>query len=256
MILEIIIIIITIFIITLAFYKQTNAEYKILQIEQGDLGKVTGLIADLSPIVIRDCKTPNLWTNADVMARPRLQQIPLIYKGFEPITLIDAVTNDALILPTTTSATAEVLASECGLQVWAEHVILSIFDPLWYSRLLQIRTKAVLGSQGLRETVALLTFIMPTEEDLQISLLHRKQFSFCPDAWEGTVPAEWTKATTPLVGEIQFIDVIVRKGSMLVLPPHWRWAANSSSDNRAKKPMICIMEIHHPVSIIAEWIRT
>jgi len=253
MLLEAIIIIVTIFIIAIAFYKQTNPEYKILQVEEGDLTKIPPLISELSPIVIRGFKTPQFWTKDDIAARPRLQQIPLIYKGFEPISLADAATNDSLILPKSPSATAELLALESGVQVWAEHSVIPSFSELWYSRALQIRSKALIGEQGLQETTAFLTFIMPTEEDIQVTLLHKKQFAFCPEDWQSTVPSTWTKANTPLVGEIQFIDIIIRKGSLLALPPHWRWACVTITPESPKKPMVVLLELNHPISTIAAW---
>jgi hypothetical protein len=249
MLLEAIIIIATIFIIALVFYKQTNPEYKILQVENGDLQKLPYLIPELSPIVIRGFKVPNFWTRADVQARPRLQQIPLAYRGFMPTSLIEAVTNPALALPTVALQTASLLAQESGIQVWAEHTILPVFTDLWYNRCLTIQTQALISNQGLQETTALLTVIFPTEGDLQFSLLHKKQAAYCPAQWQGTMPATWTKETTPLVGEIQFIDVIIRKGTALALPPHWRWAAVATES--IIKPMIAVVEVHHPISALA-----
>jgi hypothetical protein len=246
MLLEVIIIIATIFIIALVFYKQTNPEYKILQIEYTDLQKLPYLIPELSPIVIRGFKTPHFWTAADIVARPRLQQIPLAYKGYVPISLTEAIQNTTLLLPTVALETADLLAQESGIQVWAEHTILPLLADRWYSYVLSVQTKALISNQGLQETTAFLTCILPTEGDLQISLLHKKQAAYCPTSWKGTLPSSWTKETTPLVGEIQFIDIIVRKGTAILLPPHWRWSAIGE-----KKPMIAVVEIHHPISSLA-----
>ena len=258
MLLEFIIIIATIFIISICFYKQTNPEYRILQVEGGDLTKLTPLIPELSPTVIRGFQTPNFWTNEDITTSHRLQQLPLVYPGFEPFPLGKAQTT---ALPSAPSATSEVIAQETGIQVWAIHTILPQFAGLWYAPILQLKTKALIGNIGLQSTTALQTLIMPTQGDIKVTLLHKKQFPFFPSEWKSTHIDEWTKATTPLVGEIQFIDVIIRKGSMLALPPHWYFnykgitgttgAHSTNSPTLVHKPMVVVIEVHHPISILA-----
>ena len=249
MLLEFIIIIATIFIISICFYKQTNSEYRILQVEGGDLTNLLPLIPELSPTVIRGFQTPNFWTQEDIAASPRLQQIPLVYSGFKPFPLAQAQT---ILLPQSPSATSELLAQETGIQVWATHTILPRFTTgLWYGPILQLKTKALIGTAGLQSTTALQTLLMPTQGDNKVTLLHKRQFPFFPSIWKSTHPDEWTKSMTPLVGEIQFIDIIIRKGSMLALPPHWYFSYKGLTSTLAKKPMVITMEIHHPISILA-----
>ena len=245
MLLEFIIIIATIFIINVCFYKQTNSEYKILQVEQVDLTKVLPLISEMSPIVVRGFPTPNFWTQEDIQARNRLKAIPLIYPGYEPFLLASAQTT---ALPLSPSATAELIAQETGIHVWAEHTVLPQFAELWYSPILQLRTAALIGNQGLSQSTAFLTIIMPTQGDIKVTILHKKQYPFCPESWKHTLPSTWTKATTPLVGEVQFIDVIVRKGALFILPPHWRYSFVGVA---SEKPMVAIVELHHPISLLS-----
>jgi len=250
MLLELIIIIATIFIIGVCFYKQTNPEYKILQVEKGELDKILPLISELSPIVVRGFQVPNFWTNQDITANMRLQGIPLIYPGFQPFPLSSA--NTMALLPTMPSATANLLAQESGIQVWAEHQIQPILQSLWYAPFLSLQTSALIGDQGLQQTTAFLSILMPTEGTIKVSLLHKKMYAFCPTEWKNTVPSTWTKATTPLVGEIQFIDIIVRPGTLLVLPPHWRWSYQSDIGSATQtKPMAALLEIQHPLSYLA-----
>jgi hypothetical protein len=248
MLLEFIIIIATIFIISICFYKQTNPEYRILQVEGGDLANLLPLIPELSPTVIRGFQTPNFWTQEDIAASPRLQQIPLVYSGFKPFPLAQAQT---ILLPQSPSATSELLAQETGIQVWATHTILPVFASLWYGPALQLKTKALIGTAGLQNTTALQTLIMPTQGDIKATILHKRQFPFFPSNWKSTHPDEWTKAMTPLVGEIQFIDIIIRRGSMLALPPHWYFSYKGLTSTPSKKPMAVLMEVHHPISILA-----
>jgi len=168
MFLEFIILIATIFIINVFFYKQTVSEYKIHQAENGDLIKATELIPELSPIVVRGFSTPNLWTSEDIRPGSRLAALPLIYDGFQPFPLSSAATMD---LPTKAPSTAALIAQEMGLQVWAEHTILPVFQGLWYGQLLSVQTFALIGAQGLSQTTAFETILMPTEGDILVTLL-------------------------------------------------------------------------------------
>jgi len=244
MILEAVIIIATIFIIAVFFYKQTNPEYRILQVEKGEFSKLLDLLPELSPIVVRGLTMPNFWTTQDIALNPRLKTIPLVYPGFQPFPLSAAHTT---VLPTRPSATAQQIALESGIQVWAEHTILPVFAPLWYSPAISLMSAALIGQQGLQQTTAFLTILMPTQDPIKVSLLHKKQYDYCPKNWQYSLPSTWTKATTPLVGEIQFIDVIVRPGTLLVLPPHWRYSYTSD----AEKPMVALLELQHPLSQLA-----
>ena len=241
MILEAVIIIATIFIIAVFFYKQTNPEYRILQVEKDDISKLLNLLPELSPIVVRGLTTTNFWTDQDISLNPRLKTMPLVYPGFQPFSLSTA---HKTVLPTRPSATAQQIALESGIQVWAEHTILPIFTPLWYSAAISLMSAALIGEQGLQQTTAFLTIIMPTQHTIKVSLLHKKHYEYCPKIWQYTMPSTWTKATTPLVGEIQFIDIIVRPGTLLILPPHWRYSYTSD----AKTPMVALLEIQHPLS--------
>lgn len=246
MLLESIILIATICIIAILFYKQTNPEYKINQVEKGDFSKVLELLPELSPIVVRGFQVPNFWTQNDISANPRLQAIPLVYPGFQPFSLGSATQME---LPTRPSTTAQLIAQESGIQVWSEHTILPKYEPLWFGSTLTIQTSAIIGNQGLQQTTAYSTILMPTEQPIKVSLIHKKHYDFCPTVWRYTMPSTWSKANTPLVGEIQFIDIIIRPGTLLLLPPHWRFSYISHETH--KKPMVALLEIQNPLSKIA-----
>ena len=252
MFLEFIILIATIFIINVFFYKQTVSEYKILQAENGDLTKATELIPELSPIVVRGFATPNLWTSEDIRPGSRLAALPLIYDGFQPFPLSSAAT---MVLPTKASSTAALIAQEMGLQVWAEHTILPVFQGLWYGQLLSVQTFAHIGAQGLSQTVAFETILMPTEGDIIVTLLYNNMKAYCPPgtAWKNTFPDSWRKTDTPLITELQYIDIIVRKGNLLIVPPHWRYSYKAQDPASHAQPKVAIIEVHHPMSRIAKW---
>lgn len=246
MLLETIILIATICIIAILFYKQTNPEYKINQVEKGDFSKVLELLPELSPVVVRGFQVPNFWNQNDIVTNTRLQAIPLVYAGFQPFSLGSATQME---LPTRPSTTAQLIAQESGIQVWSEHTILPKYAPLWFSSVLNIQSSAIIGNQGLQQTTAYSTILMPTEQTIKVSLIHKKHYDYCPTVWRYTMPSKWSKVNTPLVGEIQFIDIIIRTGTLLILPSHWRFSYTSYDTHT--KPMVVIIEIHNPLSKIA-----
>jgi len=251
MFLEFIILIATIFIINVFFYKQAVSEYKILQAENGDLTKVTELIPELSPIVVRGFTTPNLWTAEDIRPGSRLAALPLIYDGFQPFPLSSAST---MVLPTKAPTSAALIAQEMGLQVWAEHTILPGLTRTWYGQLLSVQTFALIGAQGLSQTTAFQTILMPTEGDILVTLLYNNMKAYCPpgSAWKNTFPDSWTKTDTPLITELQYIDIIVRKGNLLIIPPHWRYSYKAQDPASHAQPKVAMIEVHHPMSRIGK----
>jgi hypothetical protein len=52
----------------------------------------------------------------------------------------------------------------------------------------------------------------------------------------------------PLIGQIQCIDVILRPGTALIIPPHWKYCLEQ------KEQTCCSVKIvvHHPVSLMME----
>jgi hypothetical protein len=68
-----------------------------------------------------------------------------------------------------------------------------------------------------------------------------------PPSWEGTFVSELKPAESPLLHEVQFIDVILRPGHLFILPPHW--IVSMKSDDTP--PVFAWIEVHHPISFLA-----
>jgi len=205
--LEYLLIIIVLFFIGVLFYKQANEEFQILQLDADRLSELPTLYADRSPIVVSDFPTPNLGTQA-------------LQKRFD--------------------ATAK----ESGLSVWFEHHLYKdLLSP--YTRwIYSFNTSLWPLRRGLFKTTAFQTIIMPTEGTASVKLMLLKMVPYLPNGWQGRSFSSLSLYDTPLLNQIQFIEIRVRKGNLLFLPAHMIVDIDST-DN------IFIAEINHPISLIA-----
>jgi len=222
-----------IFIILFFFYKQAVKEYRILQTDSFE--KVLPLVNERSPIVVHPAPITELWTQKDLTQRPQLKKEvePFLKKisFFEP-------------------SFGQALATKIGFPIWVNQTILAPLKNLWWGPLLWSQTRATIGPQGLRPTFGFCTIILATEGALQVSLLNESSDPYLPVKWLGKRLTKLTRDEAPLLKQIKFVDVIVRTGSALVVPPHWKvcW------ENYEKPtPFLGVwIDIHHPISFIAQ----
>jgi hypothetical protein len=50
---------------------------------------------------------------------------------------------------------------------------------------------------------------------------------------------------TPFVGDLKFMDIVVRPGHMLIMPSHWFVCWTGLTE---QCPMVCSVEYHTPIS--------
>jgi hypothetical protein len=238
MILEILLVVFLLAVILAFFYKQAVAEFRILQTES--LEKAVPVLHERCPVIVTPTPMPqDLWTQKDIQQRPTLAG-----KGVNGITLAEAMKQESFHLK---PSTAELLATEIGLPVWVQKTILPMWkESQWWTRILSPRTEVAIGAQGLRPTFAYTTILLCTEGALQVSLLNESSEAYLPKKWLGKRLSKLTRDEAPLLGNIQYIDVIVRPGTALLLPPHWKvcWE-NTESPTPALAAWI---ELHHPMS--------
>jgi hypothetical protein len=113
--------------------------------------------------------------------------------------------------------------------------------------------------QPLRKTVAAATVLQATDgAPLQVWLAH-----------EGAIPATvslegkdpW-RSTAPWIGEVKFIEMRLRAGNALVLPPHWWYALRPEIDvfgsyaTMAEGSWWWSTEFHTPVSALVATVTT
>lgn len=249
MILETIIILGVLFFIAVLFYKQGNEQFEILQIEAERLQELPTLYSDKAPIVVSDFKLPALGTQAELQKRPHILQMSVA-----PSLSLKALlgSESSLKAYTFKKATAEFLAKETGLSVWFEHHLYSSLLPSPYTQwLYSYNTSLWPHHRGLFKTTAFQTVIMPTQGTTRVSLLLQKALPYLPKRWEGRAFGSLTPQDTPLLNQIQFIEVKLRPGNLLLLPAHL--IVDIASDPASGEAIAWnfVAEIHHPISKLA-----
>jgi hypothetical protein len=73
--------------------------------------------------------------------------------------------------------------------------------------------------------------------------------SFLPLNWQNCFPNNLTNRDTPFIGDLKFIDIILRPGNCLFMPAHWFWSWTSY--NTEKPSMTCTISYHTPISAFA-----
>lgn len=247
MFLETVLLSLIILIILVFLFRQAVDEFQILQTD--DVTKVPTLLQERLPIVIHPFTPPeSLWSRPIVQQRPKISKIrvgkekgqtlgPMLKQG-KPFSLVqpDAQSRD--------------LAAQLGMDVWAVRQLLPHFHAAhFWGFLIKSSPLCFVGPQGLRPTTAYASLLFPTEGTLRVSLLHESSDAYLPHQWRGRQLSTMTRDDSPLIGEIQTVEVIVRSGSALVIPPHWRlcWTDDLAKD--VPTPSLSVLvEFHHPVS--------
>lgn len=219
---EVIIIISVMLFIAVLFYKQANDTFTILQMDSENKLELPTLYQDKSPIVITNFPTPQLGTMAEIQKRPNLKGNP------------------------------DILSKELGLDVWFEQTLFTHLVPGWGSRWFYTFNNSLwINTKGLAKTSAFQTLIMPTEGEISINLLVSSvNVPYLPKKWQGRSFKSLTSLDTPLINQIEFLEVKLRKGNVLLLPPHVIYDFYTDPE-RQSGITVFVSEIHHPISKIA-----
>ena len=237
--LEIIIIFTVLFFIAVLFYKQANEKIEILQIQGERIEELPSMYADRSPIVITDFQTPFLGTLEEFQKRPNILQMTVAPN----LSLKQLLESSALEKFQFTQETAKFLAKESGLTVWFEHHLYEYIIPSYTKWLYSFKTSLWPHHRGLFKTVAFQTLLMPTEGTAKVHLMLGKVLPYLPTRWEGRSFNSLTAQDTPLIGQIKFIEITLRRGNFLLLPAHMIVDVTDA--------WCFIAEIHHPISLLA-----
>ena len=240
MFLESILILMIVGVILVFFYRQAVQEFNILQVES--IEKVIPLIQERCPIVVYPYESNlKLWSRQDLQQRPTIFNTP--YAG-QPLEI--QLKQESVI---TKSQDSRTLADQVGLNVWIKEEFLKAFkEHLWYSPLLTTRAEALIGAQGLRQTYAYTTALVCTEGALSVSLLTEASDKYLPQQWLNKRLKTLKKDDTPHLEKIQYIDVVVRPGSLLLIPPHWKVCWENLDSPAPTAALAVWIEVHHPVS--------
>jgi hypothetical protein len=238
--LEIAFVVVFFFLVLVFFYKQTASEFHILQIEQEKLDTISEILTERNPIVIRGLGEPKLLTPDILKANARLSgAVERFMVPAGPASVRD-----------TPPDLRKFLATETGLQVWAEHMWFpKLTEDIWYSACMSMDSEVYMSSFGLQKTIADYTVFYPTSGEFTCSIMMNSALKFLPETWEGRFMSELTPADCPLLHEIQYIDILLRPGHMLILPPHWILTMKAKDGTL---PICGMIEIHTPLSKLAK----
>jgi hypothetical protein len=245
--LEIILIIAILILILTFFYKQAICEFRINQIEWKQKDSIGTLLAEKVPLVVRSIPSATFWTHEDVLIRNCFKDIPI----FQEMTLTDwiAQSKPDSVCPWKYKQ-AETVAAVSGIQIWAQKwlntVIINPLLKFW----MMPKYHCWAGSCGLRKTFATWTCLFPVDGELVVTIMPESVESSLPSKWVGCFPSELSVKDTPFVGDLKFIDIILRPGNCLFMPAHWfvSWKGVEGSD---RTPMACTISYHTPISLMA-----
>ena len=242
-----------IFFIAVLFYRQRRNELEILQINEDQVADhLPDLLGEQQPIVIRETPPPYSLTPAGLNQIPRLNPFPV-----GTLTLGEVLAKPALAHvahPLLDKAARQLLANELAIPIWANRA--------WFSRLAAssllgpfigtLQCEATIGGLGLRRCTAARTCILPTNGTYVASIVSRDSEEFLPNNWEGRAIATFTANDTPLVRELRCMDIVLRPGTMLCVPPHIIVSIDVKKELSAEEvPMLVWIEYHEPMSLLA-----
>ena len=96
------------------------------------------------------------------------------------------------------------------------------------------------------KTTAFQTILMPTQGNATVVLMLGSVVPYLPLRWETKAFHSLTADDTPLLNQIKYIEIKVRKGTLLSLPAHM--IVDISGHDSV---WTFIGEIHHPISLMA-----
>lgn len=244
--LEITLIICVIFIILTFFYKQAICEFRINQIEWSQKSQITELISEKIPLVIRTIPSAAFWTHRDVKERKCFTNLSI----FQELTLSEwlSVATPESVCPWKYTQ-AETIADVSGLSIWAKKWMNPLIIKPFLSAWVFPRYHCWAGNVGLRKTFATWTCLFPVDGDMMVTIMPESVENSLPDTWNNCFPSQLTTKDTPFLSDLKFIDIILRPGHCLFMPPHW---FISWSSHQSEKPiMACTISYHTPISYLA-----
>jgi hypothetical protein len=242
-----------IFLIAILFYKQRRKDLQILQLEQDQIPvQLSDLLEEQQPIVIRGITPPRGLTAEGLAKAPRLASFPVGGQPLSSVLQAPTLLASAAGLPTLSLALRTNLADELAFPIWATHNWRSHFAQISImgSMIGTMRTEAVIGGMGMWKTTAKLTTLMPTEGTYAVSILSVDSEQFLPKAWQYRYVTSLTPNDTPLVADIKFLDIVLRPGTALVLPPHT--IVSMEPRDSQSFSAAAILEYHEPISLLAK----
>jgi len=264
MFLESLFIILLILVFTVIFYRAAIHEYTILQRNWSDDSKWSDLLAERAPLIVREI--PAEWTKFWTIARNANFNWPVVINdGKQRVRSNLAAWLKAKNTRTHSIMNCSDLGAAAALPEQANEIGQHFRRPLWLPGSFAVKnTQANIippyenAFVGLQKTTAEATCWVATDgAPLRIWLAHEgatKGGEWLPAKPYGRNP--WTIKTeeTPWIAELKFLEIVLRPGNLLILPPHW-WVAIKPHKAAGTTPVegcwYWTTEFHSPISWVA-----
>ena len=258
MIFQIVFIQCIVFFIAVIFYKQRRESTELLQSEfTTSQDSLKELFEERQPIILRTTPTPQSLTLEQLTKMIRLYEFPLEGHASKA-TLREYMASPTIQAegkPLLSSAAAQLLGKELALEIWVSNVLQGTIQDMGglFSLIYSQTVKTMLGGAGMQRATSIMTMILPVEGTYTMSLVSRKSEQFLPTGWKYRYPRTLTINDSPLVGEIQYIDVVLRAGTMLCLPTHCIFSIEP--DTAATFHSALWIEIDSPISRLTKFLE-
>ena len=255
MILQVTFILCIVFFIAVCFYKQRRDSTELLQAEFDAQESFSELFEERQPIILRSVPTPHSLTLEQLSKMVRLYDFQL--QDAEKPTLRDYMASPTIQTngtPLLSGDRSLILSKELALEIWVSNVLQSFLQDIGgiFSVVNTTSVRAVLGGIGMQRATAVTTLILPVEGKYTVSLVNRKSEQFLPTFWKYRYPRTLTINDSPLVSEIQYIDIVLRPGTILCLPTHCMYSIEP--DENVFHSALCI-EIDSPISTLTKFLE-
>jgi len=224
-----------IFCIVVWYYTQTVNQYGLSQITESQIPlQLAALWQEKKPIVISDVRESEIWT-ANSLSQTRFWAAQPIWAQYE---------SDPKIVVPDNKAQQMTWSDMLGISQIETDLLMKWFDlsPWIYS----VRTEAHIGHEGLRQAYGYATVYHVTDGEARAILLHNAQKNKMPPGWLGLRWNEANGVHHPLWNQVQNIEVILRPGTVLLIPSHWIVAIEPLA--LEKTVWWTRSDLHHPIS--------
>ena len=256
MILQTLFILCIVFFIAVCFYKQRRDSTELLQAEFESQESFNELFEERQPIILRGAPTPQSLSLEQLSKMTRLYEFQLQDSTANP-TLREYMASPAIQaggVPLLSADKSLLLSKELALEIWVSNVLQNFLQDIGgiFSLAYTTSVKTMLGGIGMQRATAITTLILPVDGKYTVSLVNKKSEQFLPTIWKYRYPRTLTINDSPLVSEIQYIDIVLRPGTMLCLPTHCIYSIEP--DENAFHSAICI-EIDSPISKLTKFLE-